>query len=139
MTWRTVTGRGYSRLVARRELPIEMRLNAQPIRSSTTIARVDANTWALASTLPRHSLELHSTYLSDPHAPEVAIGRLVFTPAGNYSTTRQVPYDDLPVSESIRACLYDHLQAVQDAAHQAALGALQIDDLQPAVADVTPS
>jgi len=128
---------GYARLV-RRALPIDLRLNGQPIRSTTTIVRVDAYTWALSTSLPDQALELYSSYLGSEHAGDVALSRLCLSPTGRDITTRQLPYTQLPVGDSPRVSIYDHLQALQDAVLDADLGTLRVEDLAPALTTVGP-
>jgi len=132
-----VAAGGYARSV-RRSLPIDLLLNGQPIRSTTTIARVNAYTWALFTSLPTQPLELYSSYLGSEHAGDVTISRLCLSPTGRDITTRQLPYTQLPVGDSPRVSIYDHLQALQDAVLHADLGTLGVEDLEPALTTVGP-
>jgi hypothetical protein len=105
-------------------------IDSQPARCETRYAQLGAWTFHLASCLPDHGIELHSTYTGTRGADTQA-QHLELAPG--YTNSFAQPHDEqsLPVWRERRSCLLDHLALLQE--HIASLGHdARIDALEQA-------
>jgi hypothetical protein len=108
-------------MAARRRLlpPATVLIDGQPARCETRYAHLGAWTLHLASCLPDHGIELHSTYTGTRGADTQA-QHLELAPGHTRSQSQTHDEHSLPVWSARRRCLLDHLAHLQE--HLAALG-----------------
>ena len=122
--------------MARRAIECPVLVDDRPVRSETLLADTGPYGLAIATTLPDLAIALHSAYLGHPDAEETHVAHLMLSPGGRAEIEpRTVSHDALPVAYTRRACLYDHLQQLQDVL-AADAGNVQMQELDAAVAAV---
>lgn len=107
----------------------EIRLDGVRARASSYLAYTGAYQLTLSTIAPALAVELHSSYLGHP-ACDVAISHLELAPDRDPCTVTELRAGtDLLVGDR-RACLYDHLAALQQllVAHRAGEVTIDIAD-----------
>jgi hypothetical protein len=104
------------------EIPLPIRLDGEEVETETNATSVGAFVLVLDTTIPERGIQLQSIYLGHKGVQTLASHLLL---AGHIRETIAAEHDPdmLPVWHARRACLYDHLQRLQDLLDQLGLQA----------------
>ena len=96
--------------VERIRLPeLSVRLDGARVPAYTELVYAGAYQLTLSTALPAIGVELHSSYLGHPDAPEALASHLCLAPDSDPSTWSTAHRGaELPVADARRRCLYDH-------------------------------
>lgn len=112
-------------MARRRSISLPISVDGRPVASETLLATAGAYVVVLATVLPDHGVEVHSTYLGHADADTQA-GHLLLAP-GVTPATETIAHSEhaLPVVHARRRCLIDHANVVlaflKDLDHQAGI------------------
>jgi hypothetical protein len=97
------------------DIPVTISLGAgeHPVATRTRMTGLGAYVLVLDTVLPVQGVELHSTYTGHPKVKTLSCHLML---AHGLHDTLTVEHDhaSIPVIHERRACLYDHLQRLQD-------------------------
>lgn len=111
-----------------RDLNLHIEIDGQPARSRTRATAVGAYVLVIATVIPEHAIDLHSTYTGHQCTKALATHlRLARDAYGTIASEHDC--SDLSVTHARRHCLLDHLQQLQDLLDDLGLEAtIAVDD-----------
>ncbi|MGH2878684.1 MAG: hypothetical protein ACRDK4_03635 [Solirubrobacteraceae bacterium] len=111
-----------------RDLNLQIEIDGQPARSRTHATSVGAYILVIATVIPEHAIDLHSTYTGHQRTKTLTTHlRLARNAYGTIASEHD--RSDLPVTHARRHCLFDHLQHLQDLLDELGLTAtIAVDD-----------
>lgn len=110
------------------EIPLPIRLDGDSVGSVTSATSVGAFVLVLDTTIPQRGIQLHSVYVGHKGVQTLA-SHLLLAPGIQETIAAEHDPATLPVWHARRACLYDHLQRLQDLLDQLDLHAsIPLDD-----------
>jgi hypothetical protein len=114
-------------------------IDGKAVETCTRITAAGGYVLTLSTVLPRHGIELHSTYTGHPLAEHTLVSELFLSKSrGPLLHTREADPRELPVLHERGNCLYDHLLRLHDLLISLELGDITIDDLDGALGALRP-
>ena len=109
-------------------------IDGQAVETCTRIAAAGGYVLTLSTVLPRHGIELHSTYTGHPQAERTLVSELFLSKSrAPVLYTRDADPRELPILHERGNCLYDHLLRLHDLLTSLELGDVTIHDLDGAL------
>lgn len=108
---------------------VDLTIDGQPQRSSTSVGAVGACAVVVATALPDRGITLTSCYLADMHS-EIAAAHLCSAPGQHTHIEQRVLPAQQPGQTHARACLLDHAAELQTVL-AARVGAVVMIDVSP--------
>jgi hypothetical protein len=114
-------------------------IDGKAVETCTRIAAAGGYVLTLSTVLPRHGIELHSTYTGHPLAEHTLVSELFLSKSREpLLHTREADPRELPVLHDRHRCLFDHLLRLHDLLSELPIGAVTIDGLDEAVERLNP-
>jgi hypothetical protein len=124
---------------ALREHSPRIEIDGKAVETSTRIAAAGGYVLTLTTVLPRHGIELHSTYTGHPLAERTLVSELFLCKSREpLVDTREADPRELPVLHERGNCLYDHLLRLHELLSSLELGDIRIHDLDAALGAIRP-
>jgi hypothetical protein len=114
-------------------------IDGKAVATCTRIAAAGGYVLTLSTVLPRHAIELHSTYTGHPLAERTLVSELFLCKSREpLLDTREADPRELPVLHERGNCLYDHLLRLHELLSSLELGDIRIHDLDAALGALRP-
>jgi len=111
-----------------------VQIDRKSVETCTRIAAAGGYVLTLSTVLPRHGIELHSTYTGHPQAERTLVSELFLCKSRDpLLHTREADPRELPVLQERGNCLYDHLLRLHELLTSLELGDIRIHDLDSAL------
>jgi hypothetical protein len=109
-------------------------IDGKPVETCTRVVAAGGYVLTLGTVLPRHGIELHSTYTGHPLAERTLVTELFLCRSRQpLLDTREADPRELPVLHERGNCLYDHLLRVLELLSELPIGAVAIGGSDEAV------
>jgi hypothetical protein len=116
-----------------------LEIDGKPVETCTRVVAAGGYVLTLGTVLPRHGIELHSTYTGHPLAEYTLVSELFLCKSREpLLHTREADPRELPVLHERGNCLYDHLLRLHDLLTSLELGDITIHDLDGALGALCP-
>jgi hypothetical protein len=116
-----------------------LEIDGKPVETCTRVVAAAGYVLTLDTVLPRHGIELHSTYTGHPQAEQTLVTELFLSRSREpLLDTREADAGELPVLHDRQRCLYDHLLRLHELLSELRVGAVTIDGLDEAVERLSP-